>query len=289
MRGRNFSQTCANHESVDGSAKSTRRRERPRVLRMDEQLMRLQCMESMLTSQGRELCVRGVTRIEEAVETPDLIAMVVRSICMWADDLHSRVEAVRSKFGDLPIVLVCDPRDIGFAVSATRDQVRAFIPTSVGVNVALAVLRLVLAGGTYFPQEMIDLGMAGRTALQRQPMNAESSTDASTELGLTDREAQIVNQIQQGTPNKIIAYQLGISESTVKVHVRHIMRKLHATNRTQLAWLTRQSPGEGGGSAAKLLEPPMRRAELIGRGELSLIERPTERQHFHEAASAAYA
>jgi len=38
-----------------------------------------------------------------------------------------------------------------------------------------------------------------------------------------------------GKPNKIIAYQLGVSEATVKVHVQHIFKKLGVTNRTQAA------------------------------------------------------
>jgi DNA-binding NarL/FixJ family response regulator len=42
--------------------------------------------------------------------------------------------------------------------------------------------------------------------------------------------------LQQGKANKIIAYELGMSESTVKVHVRNIMRKMGATNRTQVAY-----------------------------------------------------
>ena len=42
----------------------------------------------------------------------------------------------------------------------------------------------------------------------------------------------------RGRPNKVIAYELNMRESTVKVHIRHIMRKLKATNRTQVAFLT---------------------------------------------------
>ena len=43
-------------------------------------------------------------------------------------------------------------------------------------------------------------------------------------------------QLQQGRANKIIAHELGMSESTAKVHIRNIMRKMGATNRTQAAF-----------------------------------------------------
>ena len=51
---------------------------------------------------------------------------------------------------------------------------------------------------------------------------------------------EVLSGLGEGRPNKIIAYQLGICETTVKVHMRHIMRKLGATNRTHAALLARE-------------------------------------------------
>ncbi len=50
----------------------------------------------------------------------------------------------------------------------------------------------------------------------------------------------VLSHLQQGKANKIIAHELSMSESTVKVHVRNIMRKVGATNRTQAAYKARQ-------------------------------------------------
>lgn len=52
---------------------------------------------------------------------------------------------------------------------------------------------------------------------------------------LSNREFEVLLALQMGKPNKIIAYQLGVSEATVKVHVQHIFKKLGVTNRTQAA------------------------------------------------------
>jgi DNA-binding NarL/FixJ family response regulator len=57
---------------------------------------------------------------------------------------------------------------------------------------------------------------------------------------LTPKETEILRRLKDGKPNKIIAYELDICESTVKVHMRQIMRKLSATNRTQAALIARQ-------------------------------------------------
>jgi DNA-binding NarL/FixJ family response regulator len=53
---------------------------------------------------------------------------------------------------------------------------------------------------------------------------------------LTARQTSVANALRQGKANKIIAYELNMCESTVKVHIRSIMKKLHATNRTEVAY-----------------------------------------------------
>jgi DNA-binding NarL/FixJ family response regulator len=57
-------------------------------------------------------------------------------------------------------------------------------------------------------------------------------------IEFSPRQSQVLEGLRQGKQNKIIAYELGMCESTVKVHLRHIMRKLNARNRTQVVLLT---------------------------------------------------
>ena len=52
----------------------------------------------------------------------------------------------------------------------------------------------------------------------------------------TMRQAEVVQALRKGKANKIIAYELNLRESTVKVHIRNIMKKLKATNRTEVAY-----------------------------------------------------
>ena len=54
-------------------------------------------------------------------------------------------------------------------------------------------------------------------------------------MKFTARQIDVLTCLRQGKPNKTIAFELGMSESTVKVHIRQIMDKLHASNRTQVA------------------------------------------------------
>ena len=103
--------------------------------------------------------------------------------------------------------------------------VEGCIPMAMGFAVAIEAVRFVLAGGTYVPPESI---MAPGSALRL----AEHKDLGSK---VTRREMSIIQAIQQGKSNKIIAYDLKMCESTVKVHIRNIVKKLQAKNRTEVA------------------------------------------------------
>jgi two-component system nitrate/nitrite response regulator NarL len=66
---------------------------------------------------------------------------------------------------------------------------------------------------------------------------------------LSTRESQILNCLTEGAPNKVIARKLDVAEATVKVHIKAILRKIGATNRTQAAmWATAHLPTNVGSS-----------------------------------------
>ncbi len=70
--------------------------------------------------------------------------------------------------------------------------------------------------------------------LVKQAMIEDGSRQDSAQ-SLTSREAQVLDLIAEGKPNKVIANQLSISESTVKVHVKNLLRKLNLRSRTEAA------------------------------------------------------
>ena len=102
---------------------------------------------------------------------------------------------------------------------------KGYIPMTMGFEIAVEAVRFVLAGGTYLPAECL---------LSAIPSAITPSRPAAS-VAITGRELAVVRAIHQGKPNKIIAYELNMCESTVKVHVRHIMKKLRAKNRTDVA------------------------------------------------------
>ena len=133
-----------------------------------------------------------------------------------------------------PVVVVSDNEDPDLIVQMLGKNVRGYVPTSLSLNVAAQAVELVRAGGVFVPASSL-------IAAHRAP----EETVAPKGL-FTARQAAVVEALRRGKANKIIAYELNMRESTVKVHVRNIMKKLHATNRTEVAYLAnRLLNGEG--------------------------------------------
>lgn len=109
---------------------------------------------------------------------------------------------------------------------------RGYIPTSLFLNIAVEALRLVRAGGVFFPANTVLL-------MQRDPRSVEPKSEPRFH-NLTPKETAVIEMIRKGKANKTIAYDLNMCENTVKVHVRNIMKKLRARNRTQIAFIASQ-------------------------------------------------
>ncbi|MDX7950266.1 response regulator transcription factor [Lichenihabitans sp. Uapishka_5] len=112
-----------------------------------------------------------------------------------------------------------------------------YVVPTLSLKVLVQVIHLVNSGGIFVPA----------SSLQHLSASAQTpvvATHASVN-GLSPRQVLVAKALRKGTPNKVIAYELNMCESTVKVHVRHIMKKLHAKNRTQIAFLTNAMFAEG--------------------------------------------
>jgi DNA-binding NarL/FixJ family response regulator len=123
--------------------------------------------------------------------------------------------------------------------------VRGFISTSLEAELAVAAFKLIGAGGTFVPTDVL------HSATTKTDTRSEYARPCLEELELTLRELSVIDLMCQGKPNKVIAGTLNLQESTVKVHVRNILRKLNAANRTQAAFVaTRLGGFQAGGNSA---------------------------------------
>jgi DNA-binding NarL/FixJ family response regulator len=149
--------------------------------------------------------------------------------------VFQQIRTLRQSFPGVPLVILSDapgalqPRNIR---NLLNNGAQGFIPTlTTEMPAALAAIRFVKDGGTFAP---LDVLLAGRKENLPPPREAPMATR------LTSRQMTVLTHLRQGKSNKIIAHDLGMTESTVKVHVRNIMRKMGATNRTQAVYKAQQ-------------------------------------------------
>ncbi len=130
---------------------------------------------------------------------------------------------------DVPIVIISDAEDMNHVVAALESGVRGYIPTSVTLDVAVEAMRLVEAGGTFAPAStMISWKRTEESGLHQNGQLKDL---------FTARQVAVLAVLRQGKANKRIAHELNMREGTVKVHIRNIMKKLKAKNRTEVAIL----------------------------------------------------
>ena len=155
---------------------------------------------------------------------PKLIAL-----CLMESDADygaGALKALSALVPGTPVVVLAENSDAELARIAILHGAKGYIPVKMGFDIAVEAMRFVLAGGTYVPMDF--LLTAGRPEARAPGAPAAPGQ-------ITARELAVVRSIQQGKQNKIIAYELNMCESTVKVHVRNLMKKLKAKNRTDVA------------------------------------------------------
>jgi DNA-binding NarL/FixJ family response regulator len=125
-----------------------------------------------------------------------------------------------------PTIILCDVDSVDSIQAAFDTGVRGYIPTvSTTLEMAIEIMFLINVGGTFVPPTGLAPGKNAPQGLRR-PITTQS---------FTPRQSAVLDRLRVGKTNKIIAYELKMSESSVKAHIRNIMRKMNATNRTEVA------------------------------------------------------
>ncbi len=134
------------------------------------------------------------------------------------------LEAIRERHPGVPLVMLSSQEDQVTVLRAIQLGAMGFIPKSASSQQMFDALRTVLAHGIYVPP----LNLAGIVlAVPAQPRTSPA------ELGLTQRQTQVLRLILEGKPMKLIARELGLSHNTAKTHVSAVLRALCVTTRTQ--------------------------------------------------------
>jgi len=185
-------------------------------------------------------------RVAVTTSGTDRVVVVLRS--QWkvaSPELTRQMKALIHSLPRASLVLIARFHDIASIQAAAALGASGLIPDTATLKVATAAIQLVIAGGSCYPGPVSHPPMwssdesqtsASMLAERAVPLTAGSSrTVEHRHINFSPREWEVLTALGKGRSNKRIAFDLRLSENTVKAYISQIMRKLHATNRTQAA------------------------------------------------------
>ncbi len=173
-------------------------------------------------------------KLEQAIRTLQQrtqIDMVLLDLNLPDSRGVDTLEALHHQFPDCRIVVFSGETDSPTILRCLEQGASGYIPKLLPEPEMLNAVRLVAQGFTYVPPQIISQDAASGARKPGQPARAQ--TTDPRELGLTDRQIDVLRLILQGMPNKLICRELNLAEGTVKVHVSAVLRLLGVRTRTQ--------------------------------------------------------
>jgi len=207
-----------------------------KVLVVDDHALVREGVRQVLVALAADIAVleagSSAQALQAAAGEPDL-DLVLLDLKLPDRDGMEALRDLREQHPAVPVVVMSGFDEPALVLKAIDNGAMGFIPKSSSNPVLLSALRLVLAGGVYLPPAAIGAqpGAAQPQAMYNAP--GQGAGRAPAELGLTERQSQVLALLVQGMPNKLICRELDISEKTVKQHVGAILRALRVDNRTQ--------------------------------------------------------
>ncbi len=169
------------------------------------------------------------------------------------EEACDQIRQIKKQSSSARVLMLVDQYDLKQIITAFQAGADAYLVKSVSCEVLVKTLDLVMLGEIVFPSAVLEL--LNEHVLQ--PSEAGEAQGAAKDFdgqfqskGLSVRETVILRCLMEGDSNKLIARKFDITEATVKVHVKAILRKIQAKNRTQAAiWAASHLPAEGPFSA----------------------------------------
>ena len=216
----------------------------PRVaLFIDKQSLSRECIGALLATHLSEWAFQFAETIRDIPKTGEsagafLVILHTHAASISSAKVASEVHAITEATPEAHLIILSDIGEAAEVHMAMQLGARGYLPADLPLAQAAAAIRFVGDGGTFIPACVLAAASAPQRTLQAHPMDGEGDT-----IHFPRRQLEVLERLRQGKQNKIIAHELNICESTVKVYIRQIMKKLNAHNRTQIVLQTRNMLG----------------------------------------------
>lgn len=169
--------------------------------------------------------------LQEVVQANPAADLLLLDLNMPGVSGFSALAYIRNNHASLPTVIVSAMDDPAVIRRSIQHGASGFIPKSSAIATLEEGIRAVLDGEVWIP-DGIDL--------QDDRLDSEEAGIAAALSSLTPHQFRVLMMLGEGLLNKQIAYQLSVSEATIKAHVTAILRKMHVNNRTQAVLAVQQ-------------------------------------------------
>ena len=205
-----------------------------KILVIDDHVLIRQAMQGVIKKLKRDAVVLDAQNCAQAMQLiashPD-ISLILLDLTLPDRDGLSVLAELRERLPAVSVVVLSAVQHPVNVMKALDLGARGYIPKSAQSDVILNALRLVISGGTYVPPEILAGGQLPR-AMQRQ-FTSGGSQPSPADLGLTERQLEVLALVMQGKNNKTICRTLNLAEPTVKNHVTAILKALQVSSRTE--------------------------------------------------------
>lgn len=157
------------------------------------------------------------------LETSSDVDLILLDLSMPGISGFSGLIYLRAQYPAVPVVVVSASDDLDTIRRSMEFGASGFIPKRFGIETLHDAIAKVMAGDVWVPPD-IDLSVGGDPELMRLRDRI---------VTLTPQQVRVLMMLSEGLLNKQIAYELGVSEATVKAHVSAILTKLNVDSRTQ--------------------------------------------------------
>jgi len=163
----------------------------------------------------------SLDEVTAALDREEDVDLILLDLSMPGMRGFSGLMYLRAQYVGVPIVVVSGTEDPTTIRSAIEFGASGYIPKSLGIDVIQDGVSVVLEGGVWIPPD-VDLNTVDEATKMAQRL-----------ASLTPQQVRVLMMLSQGLLNKQIAYELSVSEATVKAHVSAILQKLGVESRTQ--------------------------------------------------------
>jgi len=205
-----------------------------KVLLVDDHALVLKGLEELLVSRGIEVCA-ATSDGRRAAELANQLNpnVILLDIMMPEFDGIATLKSLRSAGIMIPVLMLTMSHDEGHLQQALREGAQGYLLKDMDPDELVPALTDAVEGKNVVAKELV--GSLTRIIQGRQPEQKKEELPAGSISSLTPRETEILKHLAEGQSNKVIAKQLGISDGTVKLHVKSILRKLNASSRVEAA------------------------------------------------------